>query len=725
MPDYSDLTEVKNALDSAQETEEDNRQRARDVNHFLEKDDGQWEPSVKNGMSNRPRYTFDKCNPVVDSIAGELEQASFTNRIRPASGEASKDVATVMGGMIRNIESISDASDKVYNAAGRKMIKTGFDAWMVKHDWIDDESFEQDLFIRKIANAIDRVWFDEDAQEQDMSDANHVFLLHVMTPERFKEKWPNASCQSLSNSRTNEVYEYKSNFIVFGQIFYKKPVIKELALMNNGKVHVIDEEFEKVRDELKQKGVTVKRTRKRESTVVFSRLFDDKDWLEDAKETVFKWLPIIPVYGNFDVSEDKIIYRGAINKLMDSQRVYNYAQSRQVEEGALAPREKLMMTEKQAVGHIDTLQTMNTNAEPVQLYNHVPDEPPPFKLNGASINPGLAQVSNDMKGNITEGSGIFAANQGDAPNQSGYAIELQQNKGDNSTIKYFTSLRIGIVHTCRILINAFPKVYDTPRMVRVLGEDGAEKIERINEPILDEESGEVVRLIDVRTGKYDVVCDVGPAFKNQQQATSKAFLEIAGIDPTILQDGSDIWLANLDVPGMSAMAERRRKQLFEAGRIPDDQMTDEEKLRAQQMLAQAEAEQAAAAQQGPTVMEQAVIAQTQAQTAETQSRIDERLAKISQQDRKLSLNEAELALKAGGQSAQQNLDEAKFAQQSQNDTMQLIFKQNAMIVEALNKQAETLKILREAAGVDAIVGPGVVDSYISQTDIVQDAQEKQ
>ena len=64
-------------------------------------------------------------------------------------------------------------------------------------------------------------------------------------------------------------------------------------------------------------------------------------WQDDKpKKTVFKdWLPIVPVLANFDVIDGKVIYYGAVEKLMDPQRVFNYTKSREVEEGALAPRE--------------------------------------------------------------------------------------------------------------------------------------------------------------------------------------------------------------------------------------------------------------------------------------------------------------------------------------------------------------------------------------------------
>ena len=43
---------------------------------------------------------------------------------------------------------------------------------------------------------------------------------------------------------------------------------------------------------------------------------------------------------------------------------------------------------------------------------------------------------------------------------------------------------------------------------------------------------------------------------------------MAAIDPTFLQQGKDIMLKNLSVPGMDQMAERARVELLNAGLIP-------------------------------------------------------------------------------------------------------------------------------------------------------------
>lgn len=563
--------------------------------------------------------------------------------------------------------------------------------------------------IKKIANAVDRVWFDEGAELQSMADARHAFVLQAIPKEEYNERFPDGSGESISDARTNEVYSYKGDFVVIGEILYKSKIEKELVLMSNNAVYEVDDDFRKVADELKADGITEVRRRKRDGFIVKTRLFDGKDWLNDEKETVFNYIPIIPTYANFKISENKVIYRGAVNKLMDAQRVYNYAQSRAIEEGALAPRGKYWMTREQAESDMATLQTMNTNANPVQTYTHVEGQPPPFWQGGAQINQGLQQMSSDMAGNIVEASGVFAANQGNAPRQSGYAIELQQGKGDNSSFKYFKSQEIAIEHTARVLINAIPKVYDTKRTVRMLGEDGTAKMETVNDDVYDADTKQMVSINDLRKGKYDVVCDVGPAFKNRQQETARAFLEAAGIDPTLLEFAKDIWLKNLNAPGFDQIAERARNQLLDAGAIPDAQMTDEEKERVQAMIQQKQAE---LAQQGPDPMQQAIMEQTQANTADIMSKAKERDAKALIEAEKLRQAEEKMMLDAQLKS-----------EKSDQDFQMMMFNQQMEIIKALKTQAETMKLIKEAIGANAIIGPGGIEAYANQAELVTESQE--
>src|SRR5262249_52157626 len=86
-----------------------------------------------------------------------------------------------------------------YNSKAQSAFTTGFQGaiqrsygfWGVGARYKDDESFEQELYIRRIPNP-DSVLIDPNYQEQDGSDIMGAFVLDKMRKEDFKRKYPNA-----------------------------------------------------------------------------------------------------------------------------------------------------------------------------------------------------------------------------------------------------------------------------------------------------------------------------------------------------------------------------------------------------------------------------------------------------------------------------------------------------------------------------------------------------
>jgi hypothetical protein len=730
MPNFSDHNTAVLKLTEAQGVEKDNRERAREAHLFVDKRDGQWEPFWWNANDGKPRYTFDMTGPIIDQIAGEMEKADFDIKVKPAGGEASKDTAEVLDGMIRNIENVSNATD-VFSHAARNMVTAGIDGWRVVQRFIDDDSFDQDLIIEPINNFVDRVWFDPGAEKQDKSDAGYTYVLQAMTKDDYEAEFPKGSGQSLSEDRDGNAYYQTAESVIVGQIYFKKSVKRTLHLMTNGAVYEENEDFKRVQKELELEGITIERSRTRDGTIVISRLFDAGGWLNDEEKTVFNAIPVIPTYANYKIVENKAIYRGAVEKLIDPQRVLNYSLSREIEEGALAPRAKTWMTQKQAAGHEDTLATLNTNSDPVQFYNADGEVPPPSQTGGAQINPGLRTISEGMRSIIGQSAGLFAANMGDNPGlQSGVAIDSLQERGDTGTIKYFNSQEVAICQTARILIDAIPKVYDTRRQVRILNEDGSFDMTMLNDEIFDQESQKPVTLNDLSKGTYDVTCSAGKSFQSRQSETVAGILELATIDPTLLQMSMDIVLNNMSVPGVDKIAERARKQRFEAGLIPESQMTDEEKQ--QIIAAQNQPQQPDAAMvlaQAEMQKAQAELGKVQIAAQKNQIDFEKNQISIAKERAKLGLDQQAQQLDAfKAQNSAQN-DQAKLLQtQQQNQfnqvmqSAQLQMDQATTQAELINIQADTLKKLREAMGIDSIVGPGNTEAYIDQAQIVQGSQ---
>lgn len=641
--DFDSLQSVLNLMSSAQEADHDNREKAREAHLFVDKRDGQWEPYWYANSVGKPRYSFDFCNPIIDQVTASIELADFDIKVSPMSGPASKETAMVIDGLVRNIEAISRAKD-IYVNAGRGMVTTGYDGWMVSHKYSDPQSFDQDLVIEPVANFIDRVWFDPASYLQDKSDAQYAFLLHAMSVQEYVKRYPEGSQASVSIDREGDAYYDKGQVIVVGQLFYVSQEAVELVLMSNGAVYTIDDDFKKVKDELMQLGIEEVRTRKAYKTKVYSRFFDQTDWLEDEEETIFDRIPIIPLYGNFKIVENKTIYWGVVEKLLDPQRVLNYSLSREIEEGALAPRAKYWMTLTQAAGHEDALATLNTNSDPVQFYNIDPETSgAPMQQGGAQVNPGLRTISESMRQIIGQTAGMFAASMGDNPGlQSGVAIESLQSKGDNGTIKYFRALESAIAATGDILVKAIPKVYDAQRTVRLLYEDGSSEMQVLNEPIIDQQTGEIVTLNDLTKGQYSVSCRAGPSFRNRQQETIETIIEIAKVDPSIIGMAGDILLNAIPTSAATQIGERKRLQMMAQGLIPQTQLTEEEKA---QMAQSAQGQEQ---QQDPAmVLAQAEMAKAQAEQMRAQVEVQ-----------RLQLDTAKIQLEAQKVQMQMQADQA-------------------------------------------------------------------
>ena len=683
--DYEDFTKVQILLKECQSAEEDMRAISKEAHLFVSKQDGQWEPERWSENNGKPRYTFDQTSPIVDQISGDIDESDFDIKVSPANGEATEDGAELLDGMIRNIERISD-SKETYAMAGRNMVTGGIDHWMIETAYVDEDSFDQDLIISPIDNSSDRVWLDSGSTKRDRSDSKYGFLLSAIGSMTYKEEFPDGGGSSVSQFDRDSVYYNKPDVVIIGHFYYIKQTPRELVKTKLGRVFEYNAAFKLVEKELADGGEPVVDRRTRMDDTVWMRKFDGQDWLDEAEETVFDSIPIVPCYGNYKVIENKPIYHGVVMKLMDPQRVLNYSLSREIEEGALAPRAKYWMTKTQASGVKKQLATMNTNSDPVQFYTFDPDVPQvPMQQGGAQINQGLSRISDGMQGVMGRTSGIFAAGMGEGiEQQSGVAIGKLQDKSNNITSKYFSSMEVAIARTAKLLGKAIPKVYDTQRQQRIVGADGKIDMTEINQVVFDNETQEEVVINDLSKGKYDYACVSAPSFDSRQSETVSAITELAQYDPSILTTASDILLNNINAPSIDKIAERKRLELFNAGMIPETQMDEEELVKFEEiknrppepdaMMVAAEAEKEKAARQGEKNQITAMKDKMDADNKAAKQQLDMQKANMDLQEKSAKFNMAKQA---------QQFDQMMKAQELQMKKMSEKFGN-------MNTQADTL-----------------------------------
>jgi hypothetical protein len=509
--------EVKNVLtdlEKWQRDEKDTREDTREQIHFVDDKDGQWEQRIWRMRDKRPRYTFDKCNYIIDLICGPIEESTFGLSTSPANEGGDSKFCNVLNGILRGIEKNSGAQD-IYNRAMRKCVKGGFDAWMVTTEY-KPGSFNQQFKIKHIPNAVDRVWVEPGSVEPDSSDAKAGVMLTFIPWGEYQKKYKDSKYKeykdvtvTIDDSTEYNRYWYKPEGVNIGTYFWcdKKPI--KLALLSDGSVI---EKTDSAVEMVNLDGLSIIKERDDYKEVWYSRDFSQKEWLSEAKEIAFKGFPIVTLYGNFDVVENKRVYRGAIAKVMDAQRVLNYAKSKEIEEGALQPVRKWWIAKAQAASKSvrAQLSRMNTSSDPVQFYDHVDGVPMPQQGGTNEINPHLSTLSNQMASDIEATAGKWAAQLGKNPmNQSGTALQKQIDQAALSDTKWGLILQRAIKRTFDLIIEAMPTVVDVRTALMSVDEAGNTKMVEVNTPEMQDGA---VRLINEIKSDYNIDVKIGPAY---------------------------------------------------------------------------------------------------------------------------------------------------------------------------------------------------------------------
>jgi hypothetical protein len=111
----------------------------------------QWDKWViGDRMTNsRPCLTINKTQQHNLQIINDGKQNKPGVTIRPVGGDASFEAAQVFQEVVRHIEYISNA-ENVYDYAAQFQVNAGWGYWRVVIEPIADDSFDKEIFIRRI-----------------------------------------------------------------------------------------------------------------------------------------------------------------------------------------------------------------------------------------------------------------------------------------------------------------------------------------------------------------------------------------------------------------------------------------------------------------------------------------------------------------------------------------------------------------------------------------------
>jgi len=534
-----------------------NRQEGLEDLKFVNGD--QWPVELQNSrnLESRPVLTINKLDGYCRQVTNQQRQQRPRIKVHATNNEADVKTADVIEGMCRHIEVNSNA-DNAYDTAFDHAVRMGWGYWRITTDYVKEDSFDQEIFIEAIPNPF-TVYFDPNSEKVDGSDAERCLITTMMSKAKFRKLYPdNDDGTSFTQRGTGDTQSewITKEDIRIAEYFYVHRESATLYQLSNGTSTFADGKDFKAR--LQAAGIEIIGERKSyKRTIKWKKLtamevIEERDWPG-------QFIPVVPVYGRHVVIGDKRHKFGMVRHAKDAQRMYNFWQTTITESVALAPKAKWIMAEGQDEGHESEWAAANVKSFPLLRYKQTDIDgqpaPPPQRLQPEPPPSGVMAAAAGINTDIATLMGIYDPSQQLPGNISGKALNGQQQQVDLTNFDFYDNLTKSIAQTGKIILDLIPHIYDSQRVMRIIGADGKPDLVQINQPSQDDQ-GVYKVMHDMTVGQYDVVMDTGPGFNSKRQAAVEAMMPLVNGNPELFKVAGDLVFRNMDFPGAEVIADR-------------------------------------------------------------------------------------------------------------------------------------------------------------------------
>jgi hypothetical protein len=579
------LDEVKTRFKRCEDFESNARKLWREDLRFAngDPDNGwQWDDAMRKSrqLDGRPHLTINKVKQHNRQITNDARQNKPSVRVSPVDSGADKKTAEIFNGIIRHIESNSSA-DVAYDTAQEFAVDAGLGYWRITTDYASYDSFDQEIFIKRVKNPLN-VYLDPYIQEADGSDARYGFVFEELPKDEFEANYPNADAVSWPTDINSTTEWLTKDTIRIAEYFRKVDVNDTLYADEQGNTMLASELEPEMAKAAKASGL---RSRTVKTCKVEWYLIAGGEQILEQKEWPGVYIPLVRVVGDEVEIDGEIDRKGHTRQMKDAQRMYNYWTSSAVEFVALQGKQPYLTPAEAVEGYEEYWDNLNTSNTPYLPYNAFTEDGNPLPMPQRQQPPtmasaymqGMQVASEEMK----MASGQYDASMGAKSNEtSGRAIMARQREGDTSTFHFVDNVARAIKYTGKILVDLIPKIYDTARVIRIIGEDGKEdkvQIDPSQQAAYSKQQNpltrEVEEIYNPSVGRYDVTVTVGPSYTSKRQEAFQALTEMSSRNPQLLQVAGDLIMKAADFPMADQLAERLEKTL--PPNIKDD---DEQQL---------------------------------------------------------------------------------------------------------------------------------------------------
>jgi len=554
-----------------------------DLRFFAASPDNQWQwpadvlatrGAVQGQTINaRPCLTINKLPQHVRQVTNDQRQNRPSGKVIPADDKADVEVAEIFNGIVRHIEYMSDA-DVAYDTACENQVAYGEGYIRLLTEYCNDQSFDQDIKIGRIRNSFS-VYMDPTIQDPCGSDAQWCFITEELMKDDYERMFPDA--QPISSLQQQGVGDASTsqwineNTIRIAEYFYVEHEKQTLNLYY-GNVSAIKGSPED--QQMAMNGMKPIKSRSVDVRKVKWCKINGFEILEE-QEWAGKWIPVVRVVGNEFEVDGRMYVSGLVRNAKDAQRMYNYWVSQEAEMLALAPKAPFIGYGGQFEGYEQQWKTANTTNWPyLEVNPDVSDGagtplPLPQRSQPPMAQTGLIQAKMGASDDIKGTTGQYDSSLGQTSNErSGKAIMARERQTDTGTYHYVDNLARAIRHITRQIIDLVPKIYDTERVARIIGEDGETDQAKINpmqpmpvNKIVDQNGIQIDKIYNPSVGTYDVMVTTGPSYMTKRQEALESMGQLLQGNPQLWAVAGDLFIKNMDWPGAQEMAKRFAKTI--------------------------------------------------------------------------------------------------------------------------------------------------------------------
>jgi hypothetical protein len=685
----------------------------------------QWPEGIKSQreLDGRPVITINTLPQTIHQITNQQRARKSSPTVSPVDAKADIKTAAIFQAMIRHIEERSQVQ-VAYSTAGEAQATMGRGYFRLLTEFENPDSFDQAIRIKRVRNAF-TIYMDPSAQELDGSDATYAFVVADLTEDQYRDKYGDkepASLSDFSGTGNDLTYWVQGKLIRVAEYWYVEAVEDVILKLETGDTirksqipaeAIIPGPNGKVAGVIVPSGAgpatvrvlkqrTTMRNEVRCATISGLAILEgDPDDETKGAPWPGRWIPIIPVVGDEIDINGVVDYRGVVRDAKEPCRWFNYAVAQMIETLALAPKSPFVATVGQIEGHEKEWASANTRNWSYLPYNPVSEAghlvgPPQRQAPGADVSSqimAIQQADNARKA-VT---GFFDASLGaPGPEQSGKAIMARQQAADIGSLAYQDNMGVAKATLARYLVDLIPKVYDAPRIIRIVGEDGQQQSVMVHagQPPTEEPEG-IAGVFDLGVGEYDVTMSAGPSYQTRRQEAVATMTSFVQAFPPAFPIVGDLLVKNMDWEGAGEMSARLKKALPPAFQEQQDGQAAPPPPELLQQLEQMQ--QAMQQMQAELQQAQQVISGKQVETASAE--------KIAQWDIQSKERIADIGAQIALAKIQAGLTEAETTTAGRPERdVAMIEAQSRETIAQQNVQAELIKTVTKAEAAEDLAG---------------------